>query len=568
MDEMTHHAANSMGIRTMSSIVRSPMTSAESAPSASKVDRLGPYAVVAPLAAGGMADVYLCQELDRYLAIKVLDPKRSLELDACRMFLDEARLVGMLDHQNIAAVVDVDIDARRGLHYIAMEYVHGKDLREMMIRAGHRGMSLPYEVSIAVVMQAAAGLHHAHNAIDARGQSLHLVHRDVSLSNIMVGFDGIVKLVDFGIARSTMSSVHTMPGIVRGKASYMSPEQCMGEAVDHRTDVFALGVVLYELTTGARCFAGKTDFEKMLAVVRGDYVAPSDLVADYPIELEQIVRCALSPDADQRFPSCAAMFDALDRVLSGRAWLGGVHSIQTVMQELFGNVREPWAEEDVTCVDIQPAAALPPSPPTRPITRSKRLRADARPLGRGMVAMGGETPAYGSDGQDGRRMARGSTPPATRGSHGASSHGERPVRGSSAASSHGERPTMVRGSSSALARGSAMTIDDSNAAAPIARGSSHAMDDHHPLAHAASKPHAYAGHAAKRHSSSIEAPTVRDPSHLPDRSESAPAIPPRRIAAGTHSDTHDPAAWTLDDDEVATRGRRALRRPSGTIVAA
>ncbi|MFN0247967.1 MAG: serine/threonine protein kinase [Kofleriaceae bacterium] len=534
------------------------MTSAESAASASTVDRLGPYAVVAPLAAGGMADVYLCQAADRYLAIKVLDPKRSLELDACCMFLDEARLVGMLDHQNIAAVVDVDVDARRGLHFIAMEYVHGKDLREMMIRAGHRGMSLPYEVSIAVVKQAAAGLHHAHNATDANGQSLHLVHRDVSLSNIMVGFDGVVKLVDFGIARSTMSSVHTMPGIVRGKASYMSPEQCMGEAVDHRTDVFALGVVLYELTTGARCFAGKTDFEKMLAVVRGDYVRPSDLVADYPLELEQIVRCALSPEADLRFPSCAAMFDALDRVLSGRAWLGGVHSIKTVMQELFGNAREPWADEDVTCVDIQPAAALPPSPPTRPITRSKRLRADARPLERGYIAMGGETPAYGTDGNDGRRMARGSTPPAT----------------ARAGSSHGERPTMVRGSSSALARGSAITIDDSNAAAPIARSSSHAMDDHHPLARAAANPQAshaghaaYPGHAAKRHSSSIDAPLVRDPLHVPDRSESAPAMT-SRLAAGTHSDTHDPAAWTLDDDEVATRGRRSLRRPSGTIVAA
>ena len=532
---MTHHAAISMGIHTVSSIVRSAMTSAESAPSAATVDRLGPYAVVAPLAAGGMADVFLARAADQHVAIKVLDPKRSLELDSCRMFLDEARLVGMLDHPNIAGVLDVDIDASRGLHYIAMEYVHGKDLREMMIRAGQRGMSLPYEVSIAIVKQAAAGLHHAHTATDADGQPLNLVHRDVSLSNVMVGFDGVVKLVDFGIARSTMSSVHTMPGIVRGKASYMSPEQCMGEAVDHRTDVFALGVVLYELTTGTRCFAGKTDFEKMLAVVRGDYVAPTALVADYPIELEQIVRCALSPEADQRFPSCAAMFDALDRVLTGRAWLGGAHSIQTVMQDLFGAVREPWSDEDVTCVDLDLAvAALPPSPPTRPITRSKRLRADARPLERGYVAMGGETPAYGVDDQDGRprRLARGSAHPLD----GTAARGD----------------TQIRGSQSALARGSSSSIID------VARSASHAMDDYHPLARAAA--HGERGHAAMRHSSSIEAPTVRDPSRLPERSESAPAIPPRRIAIGTHADTQDPAAWTLDDDEVATRGRRVFRR--------
>ncbi len=523
---MTHHAARSMGIRTMSSIVRSPMTSAESAPSAASVDRLGAYAVVAPLAAGGMADVYLGRAADRHVAIKVLDPKRSLELDACRMFLDEARLVGMLDHENIAAVLDVDVDSRTNLHYIAMEYVHGKDLREIMIRAGHHGLSIPYEVSIGIVMQAAAGLHHAHNATDATGKPLHLVHRDVSLSNIMVGFDGIVKLVDFGIARSTMSSVHTMPGIVRGKASYMSPEQCMGEHVDHRTDVFALGVVLYELTTGARCFGGKTDFEKMLAVVRGDYVAPSDLVADYPAELEQIVRCALSPDVDQRFPTCAALFDALDRVLSGRAWLGGVHSIQTVMEQLFGTVRTRVGacDEEATSVDIEPAPPLPAAPPTRPITRSKRLRNDARPLERGFIAMGGATPPMGvyDEHAADRQLARGS--------------------------SHAMDDRRARGSSHAM--------DDRRAA-----GSSHAIDDHHPLARAAATPH-----ASQRHSSSIEAPTVREPSRMPDRSESAPAIPPRRLARGTHSDVPDPAQWTLDEDEIATRGRRAHRRSSPGIT--
>jgi serine/threonine-protein kinase len=369
---MTQDSIKMMGIQVMSSFVGSAMTTAEPSP-AREPDRLGTYLVVQPLGAGGMADVFLGRSADRHVAIKVLDPSRATERDACRMFLDEARLVGMLDHANIAAVLDVDIDARKNLHYIAMEYVHGKDLRDVMIHAAHQGSSLPYEVSIAIVMQAAAGLDHAHRRCDAEGRPLHLVHRDVSLSNIMVGFDGVVKLVDFGIAQSTLSTVHTMPGVVRGKASYMSPEQCMGEHVDLRTDVFALGVVLYELTTGARCFAGKTDFEKMLAIVRGDYIAPSDLVSDYPLELEQVVRCALSADPGQRFPSCAAMFDALDRVLTGRAWLGGVHAIQTVMASLFGVVREPWSDDDVTHVDTRPAASLPPSPPTARITRSKRL---------------------------------------------------------------------------------------------------------------------------------------------------------------------------------------------------
>jgi serine/threonine protein kinase len=234
-------------------------------------------------------------------------------------------------------------------------------------------------MSLSIVAQAAAGLDHAHRRCDAEGRPLRLVHRDVSLSNIMVGHDGIVKVVDFGIARSTMSTVHTSPGIVRGKASYMSPEQCMGDKVDHLTDVFALGIVLYELTTGARCFHGKTDFERMLSVVRGDFIAPSDLVADYPVELEQVVRTALASDPAMRFPSCAAMIEALERVMVGRGWTGGVDAIRTVMHGLFGDVREPWrtADEEVPSTEVHPTISPDPGASsalvTSKLTRPKRF---------------------------------------------------------------------------------------------------------------------------------------------------------------------------------------------------
>jgi serine/threonine protein kinase len=163
---------------------------------------------------------------------------------------------------------------------------------------------------------------------------------------------------------------------VRGKASYMSPEQCMGDKVDHLTDVFALGIVLYELTTGARCFHGKTDFERMLSVVRGDYIPPSDLVADYPPELEQIVKTALASDRSQRFPSCAAMIDALERVMTARGWTGGAPAIQLVMHSLFGDVREPWRAadvEDAPATDIQ--ITIIPGEPTETIRRPRRLAA-------------------------------------------------------------------------------------------------------------------------------------------------------------------------------------------------
>jgi serine/threonine-protein kinase len=305
----------------------------------SQPTRLGPYELIRPIAQGGMADIFLAKkdgigQFERQVAIKVLNQARASEPESCAMFLDEARLVAMLNHQNIAAVLEVDIAG--GHHYLAMEYVHGADLRELLQTAAAAGRAVPYEVSLSIVAAAAAGLDYAHRRCAPDGQPLRLVHRDISLSNIMVGHDGCVKVVDFGIASTAMQTVHTSPGVVRGKASYMSPEQCLGDEVDHRTDVFALGIVLYELTTGARCFGGKTDFERMLAVVRGEYHAPTAIIANYPPELEQVVRTALATDPAMRYQSCAQMIEALERIARGRGWHLGSAPIQRVMQKLYG----------------------------------------------------------------------------------------------------------------------------------------------------------------------------------------------------------------------------------------
>jgi serine/threonine protein kinase len=344
---------------------------------------LGSYELVRPLAQGGMADIYLGRTAeDRHVAIKVLNKERSREPEACTMFLQEARVVALLDHPNIARVLDVDVTAE-GHHYLAMDYVHGADLRELLSAASQFSRALPYDTAIAVVMGAAAGLDHAHRRCTADGKPLRLVHRDVSLSNIMVGHDGTVKVVDFGIASTAIQTVHTSPGIVRGKASYMSPEQCMGDRVDHRTDVFALGVVLYELTTGARCFAGKSDFERMLAVVRGEYHQPADIIPDFPIELTQVIQTALSIDAAKRYPSAAALIEALARVAKAHHWQTGAAPIIREMQLLFGQVPalESLAGVDVATVHDLPA--LPPIPP--PVARAPRLArgTEGAPLARG-----------------------------------------------------------------------------------------------------------------------------------------------------------------------------------------
>ena len=310
--------------------------------------RLGCYELIRLIAQGGMADIYLARrvgpgQFERHVAVKVLNRMRAADPEACAMFLDEARLVALLNHHNIASVFEVDVVD--GKHYLAMEYVHGADLREVLARSQRAGQLLPFETALSIVCAAAAGLDHAHRRSGPDGKPLRLVHRDVSLSNIMVGHDGSVKVVDFGIATTTIASVHTLPGVVRGKASYMSPEQCLGDPVDQRCDVFALGVVLYELTTGARCFAGKTDFERMLAVVQGDYIAPSDLVASYPAELEAVIRTALATDPRQRYASAAALVEALQRVALGQGWIGGPGAIQRAMRELFGELPEPWTSQ-------------------------------------------------------------------------------------------------------------------------------------------------------------------------------------------------------------------------------
>jgi len=345
------------------SFVRSGMTHEGS--SSVSGTRFGSYELVRPIAQGGMADIYLARQggpgqTERRVAIKVLNEQRAIDPDARGLFLHEARVCALLSHPNIASVLEVDV--ADGRHYLAMEYVDGVDLRDL-VAAAARSLSsraVPYGAAIAIIAEAAAGLEHAHRRCDRDGKPLNLVHRDVSLSNIMVDHTGAVKVVDFGIASTTISNVHTMPGVVRGKASYMSPEQCLGDPLDLRTDVFALGIVLYELTTGARCFHGKSDFERMLAVVRGDYLAPSQIVPDYPPELERVIRTALATAPDGRYASCAALIEALEAVRAGRGWAGGTETIARLMAQLYP--AETEALEAVAPAAPAPAAPAPAAP--------------------------------------------------------------------------------------------------------------------------------------------------------------------------------------------------------------
>jgi eukaryotic-like serine/threonine-protein kinase len=335
---------------------------------------VGQYELVRLVAQGGMADIYLAKQrgLDRHVAVKVLSAARSTDPDARTLFRDEARVLAMLSHANLAGVLEVA--AEGAVQYMAMEYVHGVDLRNLMQTV----KSIDCETACAIAKAAAAGLDHAHRRCGPDGKPLHVVHRDVSLSNIMVTHDGGVKVVDFGIARTAMSTHTTNPGVVRGKASYMSPEQALGDPVDLRTDIFALGIVLYEMTTGRRCFAGTSDFERMLAIVRGEWVTPTAVVSGYPPALAKIIATCLQTEPSQRYASAAALIDALDQLARTEGWIAGAGSIAALMRDVYGDVPEPQLHtSEITARSIVDEADLPvvaQPQPTKPITRDGRRR--------------------------------------------------------------------------------------------------------------------------------------------------------------------------------------------------
>ncbi len=272
--------------------------------------RLGRYRLIRQLAVGGMAEVYLAtatgiEGFEKLVVIKRILPQHAQNPRFVSMFLDEARLAATLHHPNVVQVFDIGSEA--GLYYFAMEYAHGEDVRSILARAQKRGVAVPLGVAIAIALDVCRGLHYAHERRDGKGHSLEIVHRDVTPSNAIVTYDGVTKVLDFGVAKSTTNQTETNAGSLKGKIGYLSPEQCLGEKIDRRSDVFALGILLYELTTGARLFRGNSDLAILQAIAHKDAPLPSTRVDDYSPQLEQIVMRALARSRDARYPTAMAV---------------------------------------------------------------------------------------------------------------------------------------------------------------------------------------------------------------------------------------------------------------------
>ena len=228
------------------------------------------YQVLAKLATGGMAEIFLARGaavggIERYVVLKRILRERATDAMFVQMFLEEARLAAQLNHPNVAQVFD--IGKLGDSYFFTMEYVHGETVRGLLHRARSLRREIPIGHVLTVIANAAAGLNHAHDRIGVDGRPLGIVHRDVSPSNLMISYEGSVKVVDFGVAKADNRATETRSGAVKGKISYLSPEQCRGTAVDRRSDLFSLGICMWEMLTTQRLYRRSSDFENMNAIV-------------------------------------------------------------------------------------------------------------------------------------------------------------------------------------------------------------------------------------------------------------------------------------------------------------
>ncbi|RKH48529.1 serine/threonine protein kinase, partial [Corallococcus llansteffanensis] len=383
-------------------------------------DTFGRYELVSWLGRGGMAETWRAQLMGaagvtKSVLIKKVLPEYADDEAFISMFISEARISATLSHGNVAQVFDFGrVD---GEYFLAMEFVDGQPLHRVLKRAMKSGMAaLPIPVAVFIAMEMCRGLHYAHTRTDSSGAPLDIVHRDISPDNVLVGYEGQIKIVDFGIAKAKLlRGVRTEPGVVKGKYLFFSPEQARGEEVDARTDVWATGVVLYELLCGKLPVDGAPQVV-MMRVARGEIPALSELRPDLPTELNDIVMKALTPDRDQRFESSHAFGEALAGFLYSNHPRFSSLSVAHLLRVLFRkdlvqagrqlSVPGTFQEE----MKSWGAGVVVPEPVTPAVQEGIQTRRIARAAKRPNTAITGTTepdPPAPSPGPSSRRMLYG-----------------------------------------------------------------------------------------------------------------------------------------------------------------
>jgi serine/threonine protein kinase len=308
--------------------------------------RLGPYRVCFEIGAGGMATVFLAAAcgragVHRFVALKCLKPELACQPEFAAMFLDEARVASQIHHPHVCSVLD--FDQASGVSYMVMEHVAGESLSALRRRLADELTSwepVTHAALVArIVADAGEGLHAAHELVDVRGEPASVVHRDVAPDNLMLTYDGCVKVLDFGVSLSCQNRQRTRSGVVKGKISYMAPEVLQGRRPDRRSDVWALGVVAWELLTGQRLFDEATDLETLRAVGEKDIPPPSRIRRGLPAGLDKIVLRALARDPERRFATARELSQQMNRFLANRRIAFGLAELSAAMDRLFPSGR-------------------------------------------------------------------------------------------------------------------------------------------------------------------------------------------------------------------------------------
>jgi serine/threonine-protein kinase len=298
----------------------------------------GNYELLARLATGGMAEIFLARTRDSsrsgsVLVIKRVLPHLAEDARFVAMFRDEARLAARIVHDNVCRVLDVG--SVGDTYFIALEYLHGVPLSRVLVRAARHGQPLDFRMVAGLMVQGCAGLHHAHELRDADGKRLDVVHRDISPPNIFVTADGLVKMLDFGVAKAHGASEKTRTGTVKGKNAYMSPEQVRGQKVDRRSDIFSLGIVLWEALTAKRLFMRDVDYETFRAITEGDVPDVRSVRPETPAELAEVVARALALDPADRYATALELGDAVAAAVAGIGSPAGEREVAAFVRKRF-----------------------------------------------------------------------------------------------------------------------------------------------------------------------------------------------------------------------------------------
>ena len=335
--------------------------------------RFGKYLLLERIGVGGMAEVFKAKTFgaegfERLVAIKRILPHLVEDEDFVNMFIDEAKIAVRLQHPNIVGIHD--LGRAEGTIYIAMEFVPGRDVRAVYEFEQKRRGTTPIGVGCYIVMKMCEALHHAHFATGPRGEPLQVIHRDVSPQNVLLSFDGEVKVADFGLAKARGRMVQTQAGVVKGKLAYMSPEQLRGDEIDHRVDVFGLGIVLFELLTGTRLFLGPTDMDTLRRVYEARVPPMRELNPRIHPDLEAIVRRALAKDRDARYSTALEMHDDLQYFVYAHDCYAGAAALRNYLREVFPDAAPP-PEADLPPFTIPPPARKAPPETFRPPRRER-----------------------------------------------------------------------------------------------------------------------------------------------------------------------------------------------------